>query len=312
MKFSIDTYDRKYLEGMVDVFNAETVGENHIAPLDPELFITLVESKSCFEPGGLFVAVEHGAVIGWAHACVAAGSEPWHDPKKKAAHIRMLVYPRNRLDVGQVLVEEATGWLEQGGHEELLAIHAQVGYPLYRGLWMGGEPICPASLPHLQLAFEVGGYRNTLESVFMTAVIGKELPEVPSRVEIEFDEGTAIMAHESMRESWVGFEPMRIRAMIGREEVGTVAWVILPHVAPRLGAPCMNIWGMGVKEEQRRKGIASALMGRAMMRACEKGVRFASVGTMLWNAAAHATYARFGFEPHRILVGRTRKKGSEE
>ena len=35
------------------------------------------------------------------------------------------------------------------------------------------------------------------------------------------------------------------------------------------------------------------------------GARFASVGTQLWNAPAHATYAKFGFRPYCVVVGRT-------
>ena len=59
--------------------------------------------------------------------------------------------------------------LERSGINPQLGIHAQVGYPFYRGLWMGGEPMGPAHLPHIQLALEVGGYKNTQESIFMTA-----------------------------------------------------------------------------------------------------------------------------------------------
>jgi hypothetical protein len=75
MNFSIDTYDRKYLDGMTELYNAETAFEPHIAPLNPERFVKLVEKKSYFDATGLFVAMEAGRVVGWVHACVAAGSE---------------------------------------------------------------------------------------------------------------------------------------------------------------------------------------------------------------------------------------------
>ena len=112
------------------------------------------------------------------------------------------------------------------------------------------------------------------------------------------------MAHEPMRESWIGFKPMRTQALMGSEGVGSIAWVILPHVADRLGAPCMNIWGLGVRQEHRMKGIATALVSHAMSRSYERDVRFASVGTQLWNATAHATYAKLGFSPNQIVMGR--------
>jgi GNAT superfamily N-acetyltransferase len=216
----------------------------------------------------------------------------------------MLLYPRDRLSVGGALVTEATDWLKRSGLRAFEAMHSRAGYPFYRGLWMGGEPMCPATLPHVQLAFEVGGYKSTQESVFMVAEMTSSPPEIVPKVAVELVEAAAEMTHEPMRESWIGFEPMRIRALIGGEEAGSISWALLPHVAERLGAPCMNIWGLSVREDYRRKGIASSLIARAMARSYALGARFASLGTQLWSAPAHATYSRLGFQPHCILVGR--------
>ena len=311
MTFRIDTYNQKYLPGMTALYNAETAYEAHIAPLTPERFITLVEQKSYFDPGGLFVALEGGQVVGWIHACVAAGSEGGHDPAQKAPRIRMLIYPREQLKVGRDLVAEATNWLKLSGQVRFLAMHAQLGYPFYRGLWVGGEPMCPVTLPHVHLALETGGYKNTQESIFMAAEMTSPPPlerprrgEVAPATAIEFVEAPAEMKHEPMRESWIGFEPLRTRVFVGQEEAGSIGWVIQPHL-DRLGAPCLNIWSLGVKETYRRRGLASALVARAMARGYALGARFASVGTQLWNAPAHATYAKLGYRPYCLVVGRT-------
>ena len=307
MSFLIETHDRIHLEGMTALYNAETAGEPHIAPLTPERFAELVECKSYFDPTGLLVARAGGEVLGWIHACLAPGSEAWHDPGRKVARIRMLIFPATRLDVGRALVSTATAWLRERESGPLEAMHAESGYPFYRGLWFGGEPMGPSSLPHVQLAFEVGGYKNTQESIFMTAQVESPPPAITADVKAAFVEAPAEMKHEAMRESWIGFAPMRTRALLEGEEVGSIGWVVLPHVADRLGAPCLNIWGLGVHEQHRRKGIAAALVSRALARAHAQGARFASVGTQLWNSPAHATYAKFGFRPHCLLIGRTRE-----
>jgi GNAT superfamily N-acetyltransferase len=302
--FRIETYDRRYLDGMAALWNAETACEPQIAPLDPDRFVALVEGKSYFDATGLFVAREGDQVVGWVHACIAAGSEPWQDPTKRVPRIRMLIYPRERLKVGSALVAEATECLKGSGETQFLAMHARAGYPFYRGLWMGGEPMCPATLPHLHLAFEVGGYKNTQESIFLVA----EMPSPPNQVATPADvilaDSRAEMRHEPMRESWVGFAPMRTRALIGGEEVGGIGWVLQPHL-DRLAAPGVNIWSLGVKEQHRRRGIASALVAHVMVQGYGMGARSASVATQLWNAPAHATYAKLGFRPYTILVGRT-------
>jgi GNAT superfamily N-acetyltransferase len=311
-RVQIDTYNPKYLEGMTALYNAETEYEPHIAPLDPLRFVTLVQKKSSFDSSGVFVALEEGEVVGWLHACLAAGSESHHDPNNRVARIRLLIFPATRLPIGHALVAEATTWLQQSGQNEFEALHAKVGYPYYRGLWLGGEPMGTASMPHVQIALEVGGYENTQESIFMTA----EVPAMPAEIEpdvpMEFVEAAAQMRHEAMRESWIGFEPRVTRALIAGEEAGSISWVIEPHLADRLGAPAMNIWGLGVREAHRRKGIAAALISRALRRSYGEGARFASVGTQLWNVPAHATYAKMGFRPHCILVGRTRRQKKAE
>ena len=91
---------------------------------------------------------------------------------------------------------------------------------------------------------------------------------------------------------------------MGGETVGSVSWVVIPYVSDRLGAGCMNIWGMGVQEKHRRKGIGTALVSQAMAQSYAQGARFASVGTQLWNAPAHATYVKIGFRPHCMVLGR--------
>jgi GNAT superfamily N-acetyltransferase len=304
--FEIETYHQNYLTGMTALYNAETAFEPHIAPLSPERFIQLVEQKPYFDPNGLLVAVGQGVVVGWVHACLAPGSEGRHDPQQRIPRIRMLIFARTRLDVGNALVIEATRWLASLGHEAVEAMHAKDGYPFYRGLWMGGEPMCPATLPHLHMALETGGYHSTQESIFLAAQMSTPPPPASATVTLELTTGPAHMAHEAMSASWAGFAPMRTTAHLQGEEAGSIGWVLQPHL-DRLGAPCMNIWGLGVKEAFRRQGIASALVADAMRQSYDLGARSASVGTQLWNAPAHATYARLGFQPYRLVIGRERK-----
>ncbi|MBM3211309.1 GNAT family N-acetyltransferase [Candidatus Poribacteria bacterium] len=305
MIFSIDKYHRNYLEGIITIYNSETAFEAHIAQLSPQLFIELVENKSYFDPEGLFVAIKDGSVIGWVHACIAPGSEGHHNPENKVPRIRMLIFPSDQLKVGNALVSEANNWLKKSGQSIFLAMHAKEGYPFYRGLWLGGEPMGAVSLPHVQMVLEVGGYKNTQESVFMTIEIAKEPEVFQADLKIDFEESEAGMSHQPMRESWIGFKPMRIRAIANSETVGSISYVIIPYLAERLGAPCMNIWGMGIQEKYRRKGVATALVSYAMLQSYKQGARFASVGTQLWNSPAHATYNKLGFRPHCLVVGRT-------
>jgi hypothetical protein len=305
MSFSIENYDRKYLDGMVEQYNDETSFEPYIAKLNSDLFIKLVEEKSYFDPKAVFVAIEKGKVIGWIHACLASGSEAWHNPEKKVPHIRMLIFAKEQIKVGQTLVTEANKWLKQSGQNKFLAIHAEVGYPFYRGLWLGGEPMGSSAMPHIQLAFEYGGYKNTQESIFMTAKMLGLPREIKSNIKLEMITSKTNITHKTMQESWAGFEPMTTQTYIGNDLVGSIGWTIIPYLVDKLGASCLNIWSLGIKEEHRGKGIATTLVSDVMIQAYKLGARFASVGTQFWNVPAYMTYAKLGFIPYQLVIGRT-------
>ncbi len=305
MSISIETYDEKYLDNITRLYNTETAFEPYIAPFNPDRFIKLVVRKSYFNPKGLFVALESGEIIGWIHACIAPGSEPHHKPENKIPQIRMLIYPRDKIKIGHILVSEANTWLKTSGQKKFLAIHAQEGYPFYRGLWLGGEPMGMSAMPHVQLALESGGYKNTQESIMMTIKIEQPPSEFRSEISLEFITSLTNMAHSPMRESWIGFEPMTTKAIRKDETIGIIGWVIIPYLVERLGAPCVNIWSMGVNEAYRQKGVATALVSYVLRKGFELGSRFASVSTQLWNMPAQRTYAKLGFVPYQITIGRT-------
>ena len=127
--------------------------------------------------------------------------------------------------------------------------------------------------------------------------------EAPPRIAVEFEDGAAGVNHEPAHESWIGYEPRVARAKINGECVGSISWVVLPYL-DGLAAPGMNIFALGTREPYRRRGLATALISRAMRQGHALGCRVVSVGTQLWNAAAHAAYVKLGFRPYCILVGR--------
>ncbi len=301
---NVETYDKRYLAGMCAAWNAMTEAEPHIAPLTPERFVAFVEDKSYYDPAGLFVALDGGRVAGWAHACVAPCTEPYQDANETFGRIRMLAFARHRMDVGCALVDEATRWLRGRSDGEILAMHCRGGYPFYRGLWMGGEPLLPATLSHVMAALAGRGYALTHESIFMTAALCERPQACRARINLDFEDTADVMKSAAMRESWRGFEPRLITGRSEGEDAGRAGYVLLPHL-DRLGHPCVNIWVLGTAADYRREGVATALLSRALAAGWEAGARVASVGTQLWNRPAHAAYARFGFRPDRLMVGLT-------
>ncbi len=304
MSLTIDTYDRRHLEAMIDLYNRLTAHEPHIAELTPQLFVDLIEPRSYFDPAGLFVARRDGDVVGWAHASIAHGTEIWHDPVPTHAHIDLLIFPREDLPVGRALVARAVEWLKPRGHKTIEGIGAVHGYPFYRGLWVGGERINPVSLPQLHLALASEGFVVQGEGSLKTMTLRQRPKLLPAAVEVEYHESPLEMKHETIRDSWRGFEPMVIKAIVDGKEVGTIGWVLLPYHASRMGAPGVSIYMLHVADSQRRKGIGAALISRALGLAYARGARFASVGTQIDNVAANVTYEKLGMHTHQLVSSR--------
>ena len=134
--------------------------------------------------------------------------------------IRMLLFPRQRLPVGAALVAEATNWLRQKGQQgqaRLLALSCENGYPLYRGLWLGGEPMGPATMPHVQVALAAADYKTSAESVFMVARLDSAPSLAAGPRGVDLIDGPAEMAHASMADSWSGFAPHGVMVARARQ-----------------------------------------------------------------------------------------------
>jgi GNAT superfamily N-acetyltransferase len=303
VKLSLGAYRDSDLPIMCRLYHTQAAALPHVAPLEPDDFHRHIAAKQYFDPEGVLVARNGGNVLGWIHACVAPGSEPWHRPEDVAARIRMLVCPPDRLDIAAALIEGAHQYLRATGHSKIEAFHARAGYPFYRGLWMGGEPMAPVTLPHLLMALSVAGYKATQESVFLTRGPADPPPPRPIESQLAFEDRPSTMVHDAMRASWDGFDPWTTTVRLDSQHAGAVHWVVVPQLAEKLGAPCMNIWGLGVEEKYRGRGIASALIGRALRLGRQRGATHASVGTQLWNMPAHATYVHMGYRPQCVLHG---------
>lgn len=304
MPLTIETYDRRYLPAIVDLYNQQASAERYIAPLTPELFLKLVEPKPYFDPKGFFVAVEDGDVVGWCHACVAHSTEIWMDPKPTHASIEMLVYKPQDLHVGLALVEAAVNWLRPTGHDAIQAINCAYGYAFYRGLCIGGERLCPTTLPHVHLALSLSGFEVSAYGSVKAAKLESPAKILQAKVEVEYQDVPLTMSHETIRQSWVGFEPRVINAVRDGQTVGVIGYVLLPYHAPKLGSPCVNIYMMHVNDSQRRQGIGGALVSRVFARGYELGARFATVGTEMDNLAAHQAYHKMGMLVHCLVLDR--------
>ncbi|MCC7407874.1 MAG: GNAT family N-acetyltransferase [Phycisphaeraceae bacterium] len=309
MTLSLTTYARPLLPGIVDLFNHQADDEPHVAVLTPQLFVDLVESKPYFDDKGFFVALERDRVLGFLHACVAGGTEPWQNPDAKVGQITMLAFEPHRLDVGLELLDAALAWLAQSnfrGRGSILAMSGRHGYPFYRGIFLGGERIFPTTLAHLHIALAARRFGVAGEAVLKRRELHEPPPpeSLEAKTPLDYLDEPLAMTHPNMAPSWAGFEPRMIRAVQNGRHAGAVGYLLQSNLTPRLGAPCINIYALGVEPAFQRRGIAAALVARVLQRGFELGARTATVATQLDNLPAHHTYDRLGYLPYRMGVAR--------
>jgi len=313
MALQINSYDRdRHTEGLVDLFNQQTADEPYIVPLSAERFAQWVAGKTYFDAAGLLVAEQGGQVGGWVHGCVVPYTEGAVLSGPAYPRIEMLLFREDLPAVGKQLVAESTKWLAARSTETITAIHPHKGYPFYRAFWLGGEPQCPLTLTHVQMALASSGYEQTHQDVMMVCEMTEQPTVCRADVDAEFCRGPSTLKHEVASESWAGFAPQTITAMIDETWVGHIGYVVVPQAAERLGAAQVNIYTLGVAEMYRRRGLASALVSRVQAAGYEQGAKFSSVCTELWNVAGQVTYAKFGYRPYCIVNGRTLRESAQE
>jgi len=312
LALQIETYDPRFAQECCDLYNQQTVNEPHIVRLTPQRFDALVAAKPYFDPRGFLLARLGGRTLGWVHACLAPLTDaPRLDPPP-LPRIQMLLFPLDRPAMGLELVRQATLYLQRQSPQTPTARHPTRGYPFYRGLWMGGEPQLPITLSHVQMVLEASGYEESHQDLMMVLRTDTRPRVFEANGRVDFTCEPLKMHHEVMLHSWAGFEPQSIHAHVHGEWAGTIGWVLVPQTAERLGVASVNIYTLGVSSGQRRKGIGSALVSRAMAAGFDLGAREFNVCTQVWNAPAQATYGKCGLRPYIIVNGRTLKQASAD
>ncbi|MCA1641229.1 MAG: GNAT family N-acetyltransferase [Acidobacteria bacterium] len=137
---------------------------------------------------------------------------------------------------------------------------------------------------------EGGGY----EIVPMSA---HDLLEV---VEIEETTGLSRWGWDSYHAELV--RPEAIMLVARRARADATGKFLKGFFAARLGADELHINNIGVRERERRKGIACELLRRGLLLGIERGAHAALLEVRAGNVAAQSLYASQGFE----VVGRRR------
>lgn len=281
------------LDDVLALYN-RAAGNRYSGQINAETWQQVIAAKAYYRPDLVLIAYEAGAALGYVHLCHGPNDER-SAPDPALGSVEGLFFHPDRPDVGRALLQHALGWHRAHGAHQVLGWSSFSGYPLYRGLWLGLEPMAFSADRHVVDAFHAAGFAACQHSVEMVIDgLGPVEDQRPS-LEAEFRRGPWLPDKPWDRETWLGLAPFRNYAIVEDEEVCSCLYSIMPRVSETQGEIVGCIGGLRTADAWRRRGLAAFLVGRALQHMAELGARRVTLGTQHDNWAAHATYRRFGF-----------------
>jgi len=283
---------------VVAVFNLENEPFEIVARLTLELFVSKVASAAYFNPETCFVAAEDGKVIGFALGTAGCDTK-WHAADPTNAAVDGLWFPRDKLRAGNALLQACVEALKARGAKRIAGLASLAGYPFWRGVYAGSEPVCLTAYTHAWVTFMAHGFTHHQQSL---TFLGPVEPKA-YRTDLEYKVVDLDTSRPWYVDSWKGLQPRELEASMDGEKVGRVGFVQLPWIAERRGVQTAGIYGMTTSPNLRRQGIASSMINRMFEIVRAEGAKDLIVGTTCGNFAARATYEKVGLRNFAFRTG---------
>ena len=299
MPWEIMEYRESLIEELIAVFNRETENDEFVVSLTPRIFTDQIASKPFFSPEGCFLAIENGKAVGFAL------TSPGIDNRKKIADpgigvVDGLFFPKERLEVGDALLERCMDYFQQKGRvRKVYGFASFGGYPYWRGLYCGAEPVCLTHYTHAWSAFLAKGFTHHQQSINYLGTTSLR----KYRYDLSYEESELDVSSQWARQSWKGHHPMVITAKSNGTPVGQIGYVELPYLSEYRQKRIAGIHCMIVYEEFRRQGVGTSLVNYLFDRAYDLEIREIIVGTRVENTPARRTYEKGEMRPIAFRTG---------
>lgn len=283
------------LDDVLSLYNRGIARNRYSGRLDAATWTEVIAAKPYHTPEAVLIAYEDGVARGYAHLCHGPNAERTA-PDPDVGSVEALFFDLERADVGQALVRAAVERHRAGGSRTVYGWSSFSGYPLYRGIFVGLEPMAMVDDRHVAAAFLGAGFDYCQRSVELGIDLAAAADEPAPAVAVEYRAEPWCSEQPWEAATWLGLSPFRNYATIDGGDVASCLYAIMPVISATYGEPVGCIGGLRTDEAWRRKGIAAFLVGRAFNHMRELGARRITLGTQHDNWAAHATYRRLGME----------------
>jgi ribosomal protein S18 acetylase RimI-like enzyme len=288
---------------LADVWNVSLTGRGAVQIRSPSLLERYVYSKPYFDPAGLFLAIDNGHCLGFAHA---GGCRSEEDAEIHGVVSVVCVRPNwRRRGVGSQLLYHCEEYLLQQAARKIFAGEHDRLNPFYIGLYGGADS--PGVLKSDGMAegffrrhrYQVRDVVLVLQRKLNQALRAPDSRFAQLRQRFNFVAGSPRQLGGWWEECTLGvLEPTEF-AVEDRErkQVAARAFVWeMEGYSYRWGKPSIGIVGFEVHPEYRSQGLGKLLLTNILRQMQEQFFEIAEIQVLEKNLVALSLLRSFGFE----------------
>ncbi|HEV3338945.1 MAG TPA: GNAT family N-acetyltransferase [Pirellulales bacterium] len=291
---------------LAEIWRSQPEEHGRLQRMSAALFEQLVLSKPYFDNAGLIVAIDDGRPVGFSHAAFGPNEAGQRLSTQCGSTCLVMVLPQyGGQGIGAELLARSEQYLRERGAEVIYGGGIAPLNGFYLGLYGGSElpGILDTDVAEQQL-FQSHGYREIDRVHVLERRLAGFRPAI-DRNQMQVRRRSTVCAVSDPPPAnwweactWSGLEATRFELTlrdVGRVVARATTWTIEP-LSTSWGVRAAGVVGLEVDEGQRRRGLASYLMGDIMRQLAAEGTTLIQVQTMCWNQPALKLYEKLGFQ----------------
>ncbi|MFC1671874.1 GNAT family N-acetyltransferase [Planctomycetota bacterium] len=276
----VRSFEPSMSHDVVTVYNRMTSNAPYCYPLDEGLFETAVTSHPDFAPDGFFVAYDGETPVGLIHTGFVE--------RNGETHGAIMLFLAEDRGVCDILLDRGLGFLRRRGVEVCHVMAQESGnMRFYSGVHMGYE----VALWQGYFAVVSALRRRGFESARLGFMMAKALDSEPEPISPGTEVDIRITRGEGTNPFYTNG---RVEAYAGEERIGLCGFYLLKQLSAYLGKGIGQI-DIGVNEQYRRLGVATALLSRAHLELYRDGARRVILATNYAAYPAIRLYRKLGY-----------------
>ncbi len=290
---------------LAEVWRSQHASRGLMQPMSVTLLERYVLSKPTFDRAGLIVAVDGSKLLGFAHAGFGPDSRGTSLHREHGVTSLVLTRPDADPQIARELLRRTEEYLRSHGTTTLYGGGGYPMSPFYYGLYGGSEFSGVLDSDTLQRdLFIAAGYQTAARSVVLQRDLSGFRPVV-DRQQMQIRRTTRLLTMvDPPSPSWwdaVMFEPFeRTRWSLAEREGGpslasVYVWA-LETMVETWGVRAAGVVDLVVPDEQRRRGLATNLLGETFRQLQSQGVSLVEVHVPESNTAAQGVFTNLGFQ----------------